>query len=79
MFIPALDMERGVSQTHVGWVAESLRLTSNTGLLRPASEVSVLLGMRGPRFSSKRDFHVEVRFASDDLPLVIFGQPAELL
>ena len=44
-----------------------LRLASNTDLLRPASEVSMLLEMRGPRFSSKRDLRVEMRLASDDL------------
>jgi len=70
-------MERGVTQTRVGWDVELLRLASNSGLLRPASEVSVLLGTRGPHFSVKRDLHVEVRFASDDLSLVIFGQPTE--
>ena len=47
----------------------------NAGLLRPASEVSVLLWMRGPHFNLKRDLRIEVRFASDDLSSVIFGQP----
>jgi len=41
----------------------------------PASEVFMLLWMRGPRFSLKRDLRVEVSFASDNLSLVIFGQP----
>jgi len=54
---------------------ELLRLVLNAGLLRLASEVSVLLGMLGLHFSSKRDLRVEVRFMSDDLSLVIFGQP----
>ena len=52
--------------------AELLRLASNAGLRRLASEVFILLETRGPRFSSKRDLRVEVRFASDDLPLMIF-------
>jgi len=65
---PALDMERGVTQTRVGCDAELLRLVSNAGLLRPAF---VLLRTRGPHFSLKHDLHVEVRFASDDLSLVI--------
>jgi len=69
-----LDLKRGVTQTRVGRDAELLRLASNAGLLRPASEVSVLFEMRGPRFSSKCDLRVEVIFASDDLSLVIFGQ-----
>ena len=60
------------SDLRLTWSAELLRLALNAGLLRPASEVSVLLGMRGPRFSSKRDLHVEVRLASDDLSLLIF-------
>ena len=73
----ALDLERGVTQTRVGRDVELLRFALNTGLLRPASEVSMLLEMRGPRFSSKRDLHVEVTLASDDLSLMIFGQPTE--
>ena len=77
MLRPALDTERGVTQTRVRWDAEILRLASNAGLFRPASEVSVLLGTRGPRFNLKRDLRVEVRFASDDLSLVIFRQPTE--
>jgi len=81
---PALEMGRGVAHTHVrrgvpqtriGWDVELLRLALNTGLLRLASEVSVLLWMRGPRFSLKHELRVEVRFLSDDLSLVIFGQP----
>jgi len=71
---PALDIEWEVTQTRVGWDAELLRLASNAGLLRPASEVSVLLGTQGSSFSSKYDLRVEVRFASDNLSLVIFGQ-----
>ena len=78
MLRPALDIERGVTQTRVGWDAKLLRLSSDAGLLRPASEVSVLLGTRGPHFSSKCDIRVKVRFASDDLFLVIFGQLTEL-
>ena len=74
-----LDLERGVTQTRVGRNAELLRLASKTSLLRPASEVSMLLEMRGPRFSSKRDLHVEVRLASNDLSLVIFGQSTFML
>jgi len=62
----------GVPQTRVGWDAELLRFALNVGLLRPASEVSVLLWMRGLLFSLKHDLHIEVRFASDDLSLVIF-------
>ena len=73
----ALDLECGVTQTRVSRDAELLKLASNAGLLRPASEVSVLLWMRGPRFSLKRDLHIEMWFTSDDLPLVIFGQPIE--
>ena len=72
----AVDLEHGITQTRVGRDAESLRLASNVGLLRPTSEVSVLLGTRGPRFSLKCD--LKVRFVSDDLSLVIFGQPTEL-
>jgi len=63
-FRPALD-------------AKLLRLTLNTGLLRSASEVSVFLWTRCLRLSLKCDLHVEVRFAYDDLSLVIFGQPTE--
>jgi len=66
------DLKRGVIQTHVGWDAELLTLASNAGLLRPASEVSILLGTRGPHFSSKRDLRVEVRLTSNNLSLVIF-------
>jgi len=50
---------------------ELLRFALNAGLLRPASEVSVLLWTRGPHFSLKRDLRVEVRFASNDLSLLI--------
>ena len=75
MIRPALDMECGVTQTRVRWDAELLRLVSNAGLLRPTSKVSTLLEMRGPHFSLKRDLHVEVRLASDDLFLVSFRQP----
>jgi len=70
-----LNMEHRVTQISVGWVADLLRLASNAGLHRPASEVFVLLRTRGPHFSSKCNLHVEVRFASDDLSLVIVGQP----
>ena len=70
----ALDLERELTQTRVDRDAELLRLASNVGLLRPASEVSILLGTRGPRFSSKRDLCVEARLTSDDLSLVIIGQ-----
>jgi len=34
--------------------------------------------MRGPRSNLKRDLRIEVRFASDDLSLVIFGQHTTL-
>ena len=50
------DLECGVTQTRVRWDAELLRLVSNTGLLRLGSEVSWLLGTRGPHFSLKHDF-----------------------
>ena len=70
----ALDLERGVTQTHVGQDAELLKLALNVGLLRPASKVSILLGMRDTRFSSKRDLRVEVMLVSNDLSLVIFKQ-----
>jgi len=59
------------------WDAELIRLALNASLLRPASEVSVLLGTRGPHFSLKCDLRVEVRFAYD-LSLMIFEQLAEL-
>jgi len=59
-------MGHGVTQTHV-----------EAGLLKLASEVFVLLETRGLHFSSKCDIRVEGRFASDDLSLVIFGQPTE--
>ena len=72
-----LDMERRVTQTRVGRDAELL-FASNAGLFKPASEVLMLLEMRGPRFSSKRNLCVEVRLASDDLTLVIFGQPTPI-
>ena len=74
MLRPALNMECEFTQTRVGWDAELLKLASNAGLLSPASEIFMLLGTRGSRFSSKRDFRVEVRFVSDDLSLVTFGQ-----
>jgi len=47
LFRFALDLEHEVTQTRVGRDAELLKLTSNAGLLRPASEVSILLGIRG--------------------------------
>ena len=84
MLRPVLEMGRGVAwtrvrcglpQTRFGWEAEFLRLALNASLLRPASEVSVLFWMRGPCFNLKRNLRVEVRFASADLTLVIFGQP----
>ena len=65
-------MGRGVPQTFVGWDTELLRFTLNAGLLRPASEVFVLLWMPGPCFSLKREVRVEVRITFDDLSLVIF-------
>jgi len=68
----APDLEHGVTQTRISRDAELLRLASNAGLLRPVSEVSMLLEMRGPHFSSKRDLRVEMRLASDYLSLVIF-------
>ena len=70
-------VRRGVPQTRIGRDIELLRLAQNAGLLMPASEVSVLLWTRGPRFSLKRALLVEVRFTSDDFSLVIFGQPTE--
>ena len=57
---------------------ELLRLALNASLLWPSSEVSVLLWTRGLRFNLKRDLRVEVRFASDDLSLVIFEQPLSI-
>jgi len=71
----APDLKHRVTQTRVGRDAELLRLESNAGFLMPVSEVSMLLVMRGLRFSSKRDLRVEMRLASDDLSLVIFEQP----
>ena len=71
-------VERGFTQTRVGWDAELLRLVLNAGLLRPASEVFILLWTRGPFFSLKRDLRVEVRFAYDDLSMVIFEQPTRI-
>ena len=47
LFRFALDLECGVTQTRVSRDAELLKLASNAGLLRPASEVSILLGIRG--------------------------------
>jgi len=73
-----LDLECRVTQTRVRWDAELLRLVSNAGLLRPTSKVSTLLEMRGPHFSLKRDLHVEVRLASDDLFLMILRQSTEV-
>ena len=69
-----LDLEHGITQIRVGQDVKLLRLTSNAGLLRPASEVSVFFGTR-LHFSLKSDLRVEVRFTSDDLSLVIFRQP----
>ena len=68
----APDLEHGVTQTRISRDAELLRLASNAGLLRPVSEVSMPLEMRGLHFSSKRDLRVEMWLASDDLSLVIF-------
>ena len=70
----ALDLEHGITQTRVGRDTELFRRASNTDLLKPASEISMLLGTRGPRFSLKFDLRVKVSFASDDLSLVIFRQ-----
>ena len=66
-----------VPQIRVGQDVELLRLALNAGLLRLASEVSMLLWTRSPRFSLKHDLRVEVKFVSDDLSLIIFGQPTE--
>ena len=74
MLRPALGLECEVTQTHVGRDTELLKLASYAGLLRPTSEFAILLGTRGPRFSSKCDLRVEVKLASNDLSLVIFGQ-----
>ena len=63
-----LDLEGRVTQTSVGREAELLRLVSNVSLLRPASEVSMLLEMRGPCFSSKCDRRIEVRLAPRTCP-----------
>ena len=49
-------MRRGVPQTSVGWDAELLRLVLNAGLLRPASEISMLFLTRGPRFNQNATF-----------------------
>ena len=70
-------MRRGVPQTRIGWDAELLRLVLNASSLRPVFAVSVLLWTQGLRYSLKRDLRVGVRFAFDDLFLVIFGQPTE--
>ena len=67
-----LGLECIVTQTLISQDVELLKLTSNAGLLRPVSEVSMLLEMQGSRFSSKRDLRVEVRLAFDDLSLVMF-------
>ena len=77
MLRPVLDMECGVTQTRVGQDAKLFRPALNAGLLMPASEVFMLLWTLGLRFSLKHDLRVEVRFASDDLSLVIFGQLTE--
>ena len=61
MFRFVLDQERQVTQTRVGQDAELLRLASNAVLLRLVSEVSMLLGTRGPHFSLECDLSVEVR------------------
>ena len=66
-----------VTQTRIERDVELLRLALNASLLRPTSEVSIFLWTRGPHLSLKRDLRVEVRFASDDLSLVIFGKPIE--
>ena len=65
-------MEREVTQTHIRWDTELLRLASNASLLMSVSEVFMPLWMRGSRFSLKRDLRVQVWFVSDDLSLVIF-------
>jgi len=69
-----LDLEHEITQTRVDQDTELLRPAFNAGLFMSASEVFILLWIWGPRFSLKRDLRVEVRFASDDLSLVIFGQ-----
>jgi len=43
------------------------------------SVIKKLGPLQGLRFNSKHDLRVEVRFASDDLSLVIFGQPTPRL
>ena len=68
-------MRRGVLQTRIGWDAELLKLALNAGLLRPASEVSMFLGTRGPRFSRR----IKIGLTSDGLSLVIFRQRTTLL
>ena len=72
--IPVSEVERQVAQTYAwhGMWSYSDSRWMDAELLRSASEVSMLLWTGGPRFSLKRDLHVEVRFASDDLSLVIF-------
>jgi len=70
----ALDLEHGITQTRVGRDTELFRRASDTSLLKPTSEISILLGARGPHFSLKCDLRVKVSFASDDLSLVIFRQ-----
>ena len=71
---PASEVEHQVAKTRawnrrrsysdsVGWDAELLRLALNASLLRPASEVSILLGTRGPHFSSGREVLVSVQNA----------------
>jgi len=83
----ALPETQSYSDSRWNWDARFLRPASakllrpalNVSLLMPASEVFMLLWTRRPRFSLKRDLRVEVRFASDDLSLVIFGQLTCLL
>ena len=62
----ALDMEREVPQTRIEY-----------GLTQACVWSLCASWIQGPRFSLNCKLRVEVRFASDDLSLVIFEQPTE--
>ena len=71
-----LEMGRGVAQT-----LREMQSSSDSRWTQvyscPRLKSSCFYWTRDPRFSLKRDLRVEVRFAFDDLSLVIFGQPTE--
>ena len=54
------NVERGVTQARVGWDMELLRPTRDAGLLRPASEVLVVLWTQGLRFSQNVTFMLKL-------------------